>query len=65
MPGLDEPFVIAAIELDEQSELYVCSNILCPTDAVHTGMRVKVCFEHHEDVWLPQFEPDGESTNAA
>lgn len=59
LPGLDEPFVFAVIELDEQPELYVFSNILAPTDAVTSGMRVKVCFEHHEDVWLPMFEPDG------
>ncbi|MCB2058929.1 MAG: OB-fold domain-containing protein [Novosphingobium sp.] len=63
LPGLDEPFVFAAVELDEQPELYVFSNILAPPDAVHGGMRVKVCFEHHEDVWLPMFELDRESGN--
>ena len=61
LPGLDEPFVFAVVELDEQPELYVFSNILAPVDAVTSGMRVKVCFEHHEDVWLPMFEPDGET----
>jgi uncharacterized protein len=58
LPGLNEPFVIAATELDEQVELYVYSNILCPPDQVRSGMRVKVCFEHHEDVWLPMFVPE-------
>lgn len=58
LPGLAEPFVIAAIELDEQEELYVFSNILAPPDEVRSGMRVKVCFEHHEDVWLPMFAPE-------
>ena len=61
LPGLDEPFVFAVVELDEQPELYVFSNILAPVDAVTSRMRVKVCFEHHEDVWLPMFEPDGET----
>lgn len=65
LPGLDEPFVFAAVELDEQPELYVFSNILAPPDSVRSGQRVKVCFEHHEDVWLPMFEPDGESDGAA
>jgi uncharacterized protein len=61
LPGLDEPFVFAVIELDEQPELYVFSNVFAPVDEVESGMRVKVCFEHHEDVWLPMFEPDGEN----
>lgn len=64
LPGLDEPFVIAAIELDQQPELYVYSNILCPPEAVSSGMRVHVCFEHHEDVWLPMFLP-GEGSDAS
>jgi uncharacterized protein len=59
LPGLDQPFVIAAIELDEQAELYVFSNVLCPPEQVNSGMRVAVCFEHHEDVWLPMFVPEG------
>ncbi len=57
LPGLDEPFVFAAVELDEQPELYVFSNILAVPDAVRSGMSVQVCFEHHEDVWLPMFTP--------
>lgn len=64
MPGLEEPFVIAAIELDEQERLYVFSNVLAPPDAVRSGMRVRVTFEHLEDVWLPLFELDGEQTDA-
>ena len=55
LPGLVEPFVFAVVELDEQAELYVFSNILAPPDKVRSGMRVAVCFEHHEDVWLPMF----------
>ena len=59
VPGLNEPFVFAAIELEEQPELYVFSNILAPVDSVKSGIKVKVCFEHHDDVWLPMFEPAG------
>ena len=59
VPGLDEKFVFAAVELEEQAELYVFTNILAPPEKVHSGMAVKVCFEHHEDVWLPMFELAG------
>jgi len=59
LPGLDEPFVFAAIELDEQAELYVFSNVLGNPARVSSGMRVTVCFEHHEDVWLPMFVSEG------
>jgi uncharacterized OB-fold protein len=57
LPGMGEPFVFAAIELPEQAELYVFSNVLAPAEAVHTGLPVSVCFEQHEDVWLPLFRP--------
>jgi uncharacterized OB-fold protein len=56
-PGMAVPFTFAAIELDEQAELYVFSNVLCAVDEVHIGMRVDVCFEQHEDIFLPLFRP--------
>jgi uncharacterized OB-fold protein len=59
VPGLDEKFVFAAVELEEQAELYVFTNILAQPAAVRSGLPVKVCFEHHEDVWLPMFELAG------
>ncbi len=58
-PGLEEPFVFAVIELDEQAELYVFSNVICPPEAARSGMRVVATFENHEDVWLPLFVPEG------
>lgn len=64
LPGLEQPFVIAAIELDEKAELYVYSNILASPGSVQSGMRVTVSFENHEDVWLPMFVPDREETGA-
>jgi uncharacterized OB-fold protein len=54
-PGLTEHFVFAAVELAEQAELYVVSNVLAPPEAVRSGLPVRVCFEHQEDVWLPLF----------
>jgi uncharacterized OB-fold protein len=57
IPGLQVPFVFAAVELEEQPELYVFTNILAPVDQVKRGMPVTVSFEQHEDVWLPMFSP--------
>lgn len=55
--GVDPTFVFAAIELQEQAELYVLSNVLCPPDEVRSGMPVQVTFEQQEDVWIPLFAP--------
>ncbi|MBW8783686.1 MAG: OB-fold domain-containing protein [Novosphingobium sp.] len=57
-PALQEPFVFAAIELAEQPELYVLSNVSGPVEAVHSGMPVQVFFERREDVWLPLFSAE-------
>lgn len=58
VPGLAVPYVIAAIELVEQAQLYVFSNLVdCQPDAVKIGMAVEVSFERHEDVYLPLFRP--------
>jgi hypothetical protein len=32
----------------------------CAPDAVRVGMKVKVMFEHDDDVWVPLFEPTGD-----
>jgi len=58
LPGLEAPFIFAAIELAEQAELYVFSNVLTHVDQVRIGMPVRVCFEQHDDVWLPLFRPE-------
>lgn len=57
--GMDVPFVFAAVELDEQAELYVFSNVLCPPEDARSGLRVAVTFERQDDVWLPLFAPVG------
>ena len=57
--GLEAPYVIAIVGIDEQSGLRLTTNIInCGSDAVFIGMRVRVLFDHREDVWLPLFEPD-------
>jgi uncharacterized OB-fold protein len=58
VPGLAVPYVFAAVELEEQSELYVFCNIVeCDVDEVSWRLPVEVVFEQHEDVALPQFRP--------
>lgn len=58
IPGLAVPFVFAAVELEEQAELYVFTNIVnCPVEAVGAAMAVEVIFEHLDDVFLPLFQP--------
>jgi uncharacterized OB-fold protein len=60
LPGMQVPFAFAAIELVEQPELYVFSNVIdCPPEEVRSGQPVEVVFEQHEDVFLPLFRPAG------
>ena len=57
-PGLDPPYVIAIVEIEEQPDVRLMTNIVnCEVDRVEIGMRVTVTFEEHEDVWIPLFEP--------
>jgi hypothetical protein len=54
---LVEPYVVAIVELAEQANLRLLSNIVgCDPDAVVIDMPVSVTFERHEDVWIPLFE---------
>lgn len=57
-PGMDVPYVIAIVVLDEQDDLRLTTNIIdIDAEAVRIGMRVTVRFENDEDVWLPLFAP--------
>lgn len=57
--GMDPPFVIAQVELEDQPGLRLTSNILdCPIGEVKVGMPVEITFEDvTEQVTLPQFRP--------
>jgi uncharacterized OB-fold protein len=58
LPGMQVPFVIAYVELEEQPGLWLMSNIVnCDPAAVHIGMAVRCTFVQQADVWLPLFEP--------
>jgi acetyl-CoA acetyltransferase/uncharacterized OB-fold protein len=60
MPGLEVPYVIAVVELVEQRNLRLTTNVVgCPPEAVRIGMPVKVTFRKVTDeVSLPIFAPD-------
>jgi uncharacterized protein len=58
VPGMEVPFAIAIVELDEQPGLRLTTRVVgCDPETVRAGQRVRVTFAHHEDVWLPFFEP--------
>jgi uncharacterized OB-fold protein len=62
LPGFDPPYIIGLVEIREQPDLRLTTNIVgCSIESVHIGMDVQVVFEHHRDpdgdVWLPLFEP--------
>jgi len=58
VPSADHPYVIAIVEIEEQPDVRLMTNIVgCPPEAVHIGMAVAVEFEEHEDVWIPVFAP--------
>ncbi len=57
-PTFAHPYVIAVIELEEQADLRIVSNVYdCAVTDVQIGMPVTVFFEHWDDVWLPLFRP--------
>tara|TARA_R110002072_G_scaffold291186_4_gene459228 strand:- start:1024 stop:1419 length:396 start_codon:yes stop_codon:yes gene_type:complete len=53
---LNEPFVIAIVELEEQAGLRFVTNIEdLAVEDVFIGMPVRVRFRQEDDVWLPLF----------
>ncbi len=63
LPGFDPPYVVANVALAEDPTVRLTTNVVgCDPDEVAIGQEVTVRFEQHEDVWLPLFEPTGEST---
>ncbi len=58
LPDLTVPYAIAIVELEEQKQLRLTTNIVnCPLDEIEIGMKVRVVFEQQEDIFLPLFEP--------
>lgn len=61
-PTYEHPYVVALVELAEQSGLRLITNVVgCAPEDVEIGMPVTVEFEQDEDVWLPMFRPRADS----
>lgn len=59
-PGLQVPYVIVLVELDDESDLRLTSTLIgCPPEDVVIGMAVKVAFDEQDGVFVPIFEPAG------
>ncbi len=55
---MDVPFTLAIVELAEQRDLRLLSQIVgCAPEEVYSGLPVEVRFVAAEDVWLPVFGP--------
>ena len=62
LPSLPPPYVIAIVAIDEDPRARLMTNIVnIDPEQVAIGLRVRVRFEQHEEVWLPLFEPDPET----
>jgi len=58
-PRFPPPFVVATVALDDDPRVRLLTNLVdVEPDEVHVGMKVRVRFERHEDVWLPLFVAD-------
>jgi uncharacterized OB-fold protein len=58
IPGLQVPYVLALVEIEEQEDIYLPTNITgCDPADVYIGMPVEVIFEPVEDLFVPLFRP--------
>lgn len=57
-PNVPPPTVIAIVQLDEQDDLRIVTNVVgCDPSAVRCGLAVQVDFEQHGEVYYPVFTP--------
>ncbi|MCU1463736.1 MAG: DNA-binding protein [Acidimicrobiales bacterium] len=57
-PKVPVPYVLGIVELPEQAGLRLTTNIVnCSVDDIEIGMRLRVNFEQHGEVFVPLFEP--------
>jgi uncharacterized OB-fold protein len=57
-PHVPVPYIVAIVTIEEQADIYLVTNIVkCPLDQASIGMKVKVLFEQHGEIFLPLFEP--------
>lgn len=56
-PGLEVPYVIARVALDGAPGVILTTNIVgSPVEDVAFGDRVRVVFEHQDEIFYPLFE---------
>lgn len=59
IPGFEPPYVVAIVELVEQTGLRLTTNLVgCEPGDVRIGMPVRAVFEERDGVWIPLFEPE-------
>jgi len=55
-PAVETPYIIALVELDEQENLRLTTNLVdCDPESVRIGDRVSVRFTQCSDIYLPLF----------
>jgi uncharacterized protein len=58
IPGVAVPYVVAVVEIEEQSDIRLLTNMpRCTPQEARVGMPVRVYFEQQDDVFVPLFEP--------
>jgi acetyl-CoA acetyltransferase/uncharacterized OB-fold protein len=62
IPGLDPPYTIGHVALEEDDRARLTTRVVDVADptTLQLGEQVRVVFEQVEDVWLPLFTPTGE-----
>jgi len=57
-PEVPPPYVVAIVELDDQSDVRLPTNIVnCDPETLQCGTAVRVLFERYDQVFVPVFEP--------
>lgn len=57
MPGLEVPFVIARVALEDDPSIYLTTNVVgCDVEDVAVGDAVRVIFEEDDGIFFPLFE---------
>ena len=62
IPSFPPPYLIAIVAIEEDDRIRLTTNLVnVAPDDVFVGMKVQVTFEHDDDIWIPLFEPTGET----
>lgn len=62
LPDFPPPYVVAIVAIEEDPDARLTTNIVnCDPESVEIGLKVRVLFEQHGELFIPLFEPDPES----